>query len=74
MRYNKARLNDSTAIGSSQIWNYTGATEEVNGSPTVTPTLVFAGANDGFMHAVHRGTGTLAFKVSSRCLLCHANC
>ena len=36
----------------------------MNGSPSVTRSLVFAGANDGTMYAVHRSSGTLAFKVA----------
>ena len=47
-----------------QLWKYDAPTQEMNGSPSLSKDLVFAGANDGFLHAVHRETGAPAFKVA----------
>merc|ERR1712232_753246 len=46
----------------SQIWSYSGASEELNGSPTVTLDTVYVGSNDHYLHAVSRKTGKFKFK------------
>lgn len=45
-----------------QIWKYTGASEELNGSPSVDRDTVYVGANDKYLHALDRSTGALKFK------------
>ncbi len=47
-----------------QLWKYDGPSQEMNGSPSVSQDLIYAGANDGAMHVVHRKTGALAYKVT----------
>jgi outer membrane protein assembly factor BamB len=50
------------ATSGKQVWNYSGAGEELNGSPTVTLDTVYVGSNDHFLHAVSRKTGQFKFK------------
>jgi outer membrane protein assembly factor BamB len=45
-----------------QIWKYTGAKEELNGSPSVTLDTVYVGSNDHYLHAVDRRSGAFKFK------------
>lgn len=50
-----------------QIWGWVGvAAEEINGSPTLTPTLLYAGANDHKMHCLDRASGTELFSVNTQ--------
>ena len=51
-------LNFSTG---SLIWQYTGAEEELNGSPSVARDTVYVGSNDHNLHAVDRITGEAKF-------------
>lgn len=46
----------------SMKWEYTGATQEFNGSPSLSSGLVYAGANDKYLHVVNITTGALVFK------------
>ena len=48
-----------------ELWRYTGAGEELNGSPSVTLDTVFVGSNDHFLHAVDRTTGAFKFKIKT---------
>jgi outer membrane protein assembly factor BamB len=44
------------------VWKRAGiATQEINGSPSVTSDAVYFGANDGNMYAVDRLTGATKF-------------
>lgn len=45
-----------------QIWKYKGASDELNGSPSVTLDTVYVGSNDKYLHAVDRRTGVFKFK------------
>ena len=46
------------------IWKYSGATQEFNGSPSIDTVsgIVYAGANDKYLHAVNMTTGSVLFK------------
>ena len=37
-----------------EIWRYTGAAEELNGSPSLSHDTVYASSNDMYLHAVDR--------------------
>jgi outer membrane protein assembly factor BamB len=50
-----------------QIWAWAGvAAQEINGSPTLTPTLLYAGSNDHKMHCLDRATGEERFSVDAQ--------
>ena len=44
------------------VWKFTGATQELNSSPTLTENFVFVGSNDKYLYALDRKTGALKFK------------
>jgi len=44
------------------LWNYTGAGEELNSSPSVTRDMVYVGSNDHYLHGVDIHTGEFKFK------------
>jgi len=52
-------LNATSGV---KIWEYSGAAEEFNGSPSVNADTVFVGSNDHYLHAVDLQTGKLKFK------------
>lgn len=48
-----------------QVWKYSGASEELNGSPSVSLDTVYVGSNDHYLYAVDRKTGAFKFKVET---------
>ncbi len=47
------------------LWQWSGSSQELNGSPTLTPTLVFVGSNDHSMHCLRRSDGKHLFAVQA---------
>ena len=45
-----------------QVWRYTGAAAELNGSPSLSLDTVYVGSNDRHLHALDAASGKLKFK------------
>lgn len=55
------------ATNGSQLWAWEGiAGEELNGSPSLTPGLLYVGANDHQLYCLNRSTGSKLFSVPAQ--------
>jgi outer membrane protein assembly factor BamB len=54
-----------SAISATRLWEWTGSTVELNGSPTLTPDLVYVGSNDHSMHCINRTNGQALFAIQA---------
>eukprot|EP01052_Picozoa_sp_SAG31_P037682 SAG31_NODE_4905_length_2875_cov_2.277017_4_plen_84_part_00 len=50
-----------------ELWRYSGAGEELNGSPSLTNELVFVGSNDKYMHVLDKKTGGPRLRAARDC-------
>ena len=48
-----------------QLWSWSGAAQELNGSPTLTPDLLYVGSNDHHLYCLSRTNGSMLFAVPS---------
>jgi len=53
------------AAKGTQLWSWDGASQELNGSPTLTPDLLFVGSNDHSLHCLRRSDGAHLFAVQA---------